>query len=118
MHELGIATAILDRAQRAAQQHPGAAIRRVGVRVGELSGVDPDALAFSFTTLVKDSPWEQVALEIERRRRVQRCGKCAHEFETDSFLTACPRCGSVHTECIAGDELDVVFVELEEAPCG
>jgi hydrogenase nickel incorporation protein HypA/HybF len=117
VHELGIATSILERVKNASVEHPGAAIQKVGLRVGELSGVDPDALAFSWEALVKDTPWEPVALEIDFRRRVQRCRQCAHEFATDAFLTECPKCSSLHTETISGDELDIVFLELEEAPC-
>ena len=117
MHELGIATSILERVKRAAAEHPGAAIHKVGVCVGELSGVDPGALAFAWEALTQDSPWEPVALEIDFRRRMQRCRECGHEFETDAFLTECPRCESLHTETIAGEELDIRFFELEEASC-
>jgi hydrogenase nickel incorporation protein HypA/HybF len=117
MHELGIATSILERVKRAAAERPGVAIQKVGVRVGELSGVDPEALSFAWEALLKDTPWEPVVLEIDFRRRVQRCRDCSHEFETDAFLTECPNCASVHTETISGDELDIVFFELEEAPC-
>ncbi len=114
MHELGIATAILETVEKEAQKHPGARLTRVGVRVGELSGVDPDALAFGFEALVKDTDWESLALEIDFRRRVQRCAACAHEFAVEDFATQCPRCGALNTACIAGDELDIAFIEVEE----
>ncbi len=117
MHELGIASSILNRVRRAADENPGATIQKVGVCVGELSGVDPGALEFAWSALTKDSPWEPVALEIEFRRRMQRCRECGCEFETEAFLTECPRCESLHTETIAGEELDITFLELEEAPC-
>ncbi len=117
MHELGIATSILDRVKRTAAEHADAVVEKVAVRVGELSGVDPDALAFGFEVLVKDTPYQDVKLEIEWKRRVQRCRACGHEFETDAVLTECPKCASLHTETIAGDELDIAYIELQEAPC-
>ena len=117
MHELGIAQSILDRMHEESVRHRGARITKVGARIGELSGVDPDALAFGFEALSKDSPLEGVTLEIDFRKRMQRCSQCGCEFETEAMLTVCPDCGSQHTLCIAGNELDIVFIELEEATC-
>lgn len=114
MHELGIATAILERVQTEAQRHPGARFTRVGVRVGELSGVDPDALAFGFEALVKETDWESLTLDIDFRRRMQRCACCGHEFTVQDFVTQCARCGALDTACIGGDELDIAFIEMEE----
>ncbi len=117
MHELGIATAILDRVRAEARQHPDARPTKVGVRIGELSGVNAEALAFGFEALVKDSDLDGLALEIDFRPRVQRCNACAREFETDAIFTACPQCGSEHTTLVGGDELDIAFIELEDAAC-
>jgi len=117
MHELGIAQSILDRMKEESMRHHGARVTKVGVRIGELSGVDPDSLSFGFEALSKETSLEGAALEIDFRRRRQRCSRCGCEFETDAMLTACPDCGSLHTICIAGDELDIVFIELEDAAC-
>jgi hydrogenase nickel incorporation protein HypA/HybF len=114
VHELGIATAILERVQQEAERHPGARFTKVGVRVGELSGVDPDALAFGFEALVKDTDWEALALEIDYRRRLQRCRACGNEFPVTDFETRCRQCGALDTACIAGEELDIAFIEVEE----
>jgi len=117
MHELGIAESILERVQYESAQRNGVRITKVGVRVGELSGVDPGALAFGFEALVKDTPFESLVLEIDLRKRVQRCATCAREYESSLLFSACPDCGSQDTRCIAGDELDIAFIELEDPPC-
>jgi len=117
MHELGIAESILRRAGEESERHGGLRVVKVGVRIGELSGVDPAALSFSFEALAKDTPLEGVVLEIDFRKRVQRCAACGREFETNMLFSACPDCGSEDTRCVAGDELDIAFVELEEPAC-
>ncbi len=114
MHELGIAGAILDRVEQEAQRHPGARMLKVGVRVGELSGVDPDALAFGFEALVKDTCWEPLPLEIRFCRRQQLCMSCGHDFLAENMETACPRCGNQETSCVGGDELDIEYIEVDE----
>ena len=115
MHELSIANSILDAVRAEAVRRPGARLVKVGVRVGELSGIQPDALSFSFEALVRGSNLEPLALEIEDCPRRQRCPECGREFEVHDFDTACPACGEVRTRCISGDELDLAYIEIEES---
>jgi hydrogenase nickel incorporation protein HypA/HybF len=114
VHELSIAESILQRVAAEAERRPRARFLKVGVRVGELSGVDPDALSFGFECLVKDTPWDPLALEIKYCPRIQRCCACEHEFTATDSATGCPKCGHALTTCIGGDELEVAYLELED----
>ena len=114
MHELGIASSILDCVQAEARRHPGVRITKVGVKIGELAGVDVDSLQFGFECIVKDTEWERVALDIESIPRVQRCPKCQHEFRMVDFDPECPQCGEFATQCISGEELDIAYMEVDE----
>lgn len=113
MHELGIAASVLDSVQSEAERHPGSHISKVGIRVGELAGVDPDALQFGFECLVKDTPFEPLILEIESIPRVQRCS-CGNEFRMTDYDPHCPRCGEFMTQCVSGDQLEIAFMEVDE----
>jgi hydrogenase nickel incorporation protein HypA/HybF len=114
MHELGIASSILDCVQAEARRHPGVRISKVGVKIGELAGVDVDSLQFGFECIVKDTEWERVALDIESIPRMQRCPKCQHEFRMADFDPECPKCGEFATQCISGEELDIAYMEVDE----
>ena len=114
MHELGIASSILESVQSAARRNPGAHITKVGVKIGELAGVDIDALQFGFECMVKDTEWEQLVLDVESIPRVQRCPKCQHEFRMSDYDPQCPRCGEFATQCISGEQLDIVYMEVDE----
>lgn len=60
MHELSIADAILDAVRQEAAKHGSARVTKVCVRVGVLSGVEPEALSFGFSALVQGTdlePW-------------------------------------------------------------
>ena len=115
MHELSIANSILDAVRAEAARRPGARLVKVGVRVGELSGIQPDALSFSFEALVRGSNLEPLALEIEDCPRRQRCPECGREFQVHDFDITCPDCGEASTRCISGDELDLIYMEIEES---
>jgi hydrogenase nickel incorporation protein HypA/HybF len=114
MHELGIASSILDCVQAEARRHPGARITKVGVKVGELAGVDVDSLQFGFEAIVKDTGWDGLVLAVESIPRVQRCPKCAHEFRMTDYGPQCPQCGEFATQCISGEELDIAYMEVDE----
>jgi hydrogenase nickel incorporation protein HypA/HybF len=114
MHELGIASSIFEAVQSEAARRPDARVARVGVRVGEFSSVDPEALRFSFEVLVKDTRFSPLPLEIELCPLRQRCPACGYSFVVQDYATLCPRCGEKRTECVGGTELELSYLELEE----
>lgn len=114
MHELGIANSVLEAVRMETGRHPGKRPVKVAVRVGELAGVDPEALAFSFQALTSGTEWERLALEIETRPRQHRCPSCRTTFRVIDYNFACPDCGEPRTEYIGGDELELAYLEMEE----
>jgi hydrogenase nickel incorporation protein HypA/HybF len=116
MHEIGIASSILDCVAAEAQRRPDTQVLAVGVRIGELSNVDKDALDFAFEALTRRTPFENLKLEVEWCPRRQKCLACAEEFSVHDLELACPKCGATHSTCIGGTELDIAYLELEE-PC-
>ncbi len=115
MHELSIAVSILEAGQRETALRKGAELRKIAVRVGELAAVDPEALRFSFEMITKDTEFEQVELDLDYIMRTNRCADCAAEFVVKNGDFVCPRCGSSETSFLRGDELEIAYLELEEA---
>ncbi|MGD0840101.1 MAG: hydrogenase maturation nickel metallochaperone HypA [Candidatus Acidiferrales bacterium] len=115
MHELSIAMLVLDAVNTEAGRRPGARVSRVGVRLGDLSGVDADALTCCFEALVKDTDLASASFEIERRPQHNKCARCGKEFVVVNYESACPACGDTATEFVSGDELELAFVEVEES---
>jgi len=114
MHELSIANSILEAACAEAQARAGMRLTKISVRIGELAGVDPDALSFSFEALVKETDLEKCALEIEFMPRRHECGSCGQRFVVADFETRCPKCGTAETTFISGNELEFAHLEMEE----
>ena len=114
MHELGIAQSVLDAVEAEMMHHRSAKPAAVGVRIGELAAVDPDALQFAFEALTRQTDLEGLRLEIEVRPRRHRCLDCATEFTVKDFDFRCPTCQSTRGECVSGDELELAYLELEE----
>jgi|SRR5579872_4465451 len=114
MHEMGIASSVLDTARKEAAKLPGARVLKIGLRIGEWAGVDPESLRFCFDALVSGEGVQPPSLEIEFLQRQNRCPLCGNVFALERFQIECPRCGAEVTEPVSGDELELAFVELEE----
>jgi len=114
MHELGIANSILEGVAAELRRRPGSRAVKVGVRIGELAGVDPDALNFAFEALTLDTEFSRLKLEVEYVPPSSRCRQCDREFEIRNFELLCPDCGSLDTERLSGDELEFIYLEIEE----
>ena len=114
MHELGIANSVLQEAQQELQRHLHSRLRKIKLRVGEMSGVNPEALRFCFEAMARESQVGQVELEIEICARRQRCPACNQTFTVVDYSLTCPTCGSSKTEFAGGDELELCSLEMED----
>jgi hydrogenase nickel incorporation protein HypA/HybF len=65
VHELGIAGALIAAVEAEASRRRPARVVRAGVRIGQLAGVDAEALRFCVEALVEATPLETMALDIE-----------------------------------------------------
>jgi len=55
VHEMGIANSILEAVQKETQRYPGTRATKVGVRIGEMTAIDADALTLCFEALRGDT---------------------------------------------------------------
>jgi hydrogenase nickel incorporation protein HypA/HybF len=113
VHELSIADAVV---AIACEHARGRRVRSVEVKVGVLRQVVPDALEFAFQLVAEGTSAEGAALEIEQVAARVRCARCNVESVVADFPLACAGCGSVDVHVVAGDELLVDSLELEEEP--
>jgi hydrogenase nickel incorporation protein HypA/HybF len=111
---MGIAGSVLDAVRIEAGRYPGSRPSRVGLRVGEWSGVDRESLQFCFGALVAGTDLAGLQLEIDYRVRRNRCERCRAEFAVRNYDIQCPECRSDATAAIGGSELDIAYMELEE----
>ncbi|MFF8942071.1 hydrogenase maturation nickel metallochaperone HypA [Streptomyces sp. NPDC014864] len=117
MHELSIATAIVEQAGDLARADGTDAVAAVTVRVGELTGVVPDALAFAFEVARDGTALAAARLVVEQVPAHAYCAPCAREFPVGMppFFW-CPRCDRPSQELRRGRELEITGIEPVPAP--
>jgi len=114
MHELSIAQSILDIVRQSVPEKELPAVRFVTLQVGDLAGVVPDSLEFSFTVLTTNTPLRDAKLHIDHIPFVVMCNPCGKSFTNEIGFVLCPTCGGADTKILSGMELQVVEIELEE----
>ncbi len=115
MHELSIATNLVDVATEAAADAGGGRIVALQVRLGACSSVVVEALEFAWEAARDGTACDGARLEVERVAARAMCDACGHNFELeDPYTWRCPRCTAI-VVCVAGRELELHAIELDEA---
>ena len=113
MHELSLATAMIEQLQAAAIREGASRIVAIEVVLGALSGVERDPLEFCFPVAAEGSMAEGAELRIEEQDVKVRCGACSHEGSPEPPGLACPACGSLAVEVLEGRDFRVRAMEVQ-----
>ena len=93
MHELSIASAIVEHLLEFAESDPPKKILGVRLLVGELSCIEPEQLSFCYTAITKETAIEDSTLEIERAEAEVLCPNCSYrgrpKFWEDVLVRRC-----------------------------
>jgi hydrogenase nickel incorporation protein HypA/HybF len=113
MHELSLARALLDEADRIRQAHSARRVVAVQVEVGELSGVEPELLRSALNLLTQSGQEAPVAIEIQSIPLEARCPECGWEGGIVRFNFRCPACTDTRLTVLRGEGLILRNLTLE-----
>ena len=109
MHELSVAQNIVDIVVSEAEKAGAVSVSKVILTIGELAGIENDALYFAWEVVVKNNIANGSTLVIESVPGEAQCNNCRHRFRTSDYFTVCEKCGDFKTEIIKGKELQVKY---------
>jgi hydrogenase nickel incorporation protein HypA/HybF len=110
MHELAITENIVAIATDASASRQ---VKIITLKIGELSGVEPEAVRFCFDIVSKGTVTEGARLEIIKIPAMIRCRKCSCDFHLNDDWS-CPACAAIGGEVQSGREFFVESIEVEE----
>lgn len=113
MHEMSLADGMARLIEDQARQHGFTKVMTVRLEIGQLAHVDPDALAFCFDAVVRNTVAEGARLVIERAQGLVWCFGCASQVAIKVWGEACPQCGSLDLKADGGDSMRILDLEVE-----
>ncbi|MEW6555697.1 MAG: hydrogenase maturation nickel metallochaperone HypA [Actinomycetota bacterium] len=113
MHELGVTESIASICIRHAQASNAKRVLKVNVKLGELTGIVDNYVAFYWDMVTKDTVAQGSELVFNKVPVVARCPDCDENFDVVEYDLTCPKCGKTETEIISGREFLVESIEIE-----
>ena len=123
MHELSIASGLIEKLLEFSEQHPERAILEVRLEIGELSHVDPEQLRFCYESISKETPLDGSILTIPTVLAIVSCPHCTYRGRPDYWDEAlaiapvvtmrCPNCGKA-VDADQGHECAIKSLRLIE----
>jgi len=112
MHEVGLMQTALEMAFAQVRQAGASRIHLMRLRVGELSGVVPEALEMAFVAAIPDTPADGAELIVERVPVICRCAECDFRFCPNDVVYLCSNCGALNSCVQQGRELELTSLEV------
>jgi hydrogenase nickel incorporation protein HypA/HybF len=113
MHELSIATNIVEFAEEFARDHQVTKINRIEIEVGQLSGIVMESLKFALEFAVENTVLEKADMVISIIPGKSKCNKCQTVFEIPNWYTTCPTCQSTDFEIMDGKEMQIKSIFID-----
>lgn len=114
MHELSIVTSMISIVRENMARHGVGRLKKIKIRVGEMTTVEPDAIRFCFEVCTGGTDMEDVTLDIEEVPVMGQCSNCKKVFQLNMYLDSrCDACGGEAGGYVSGTELDIVSMEVE-----
>lgn len=112
MHEMSLAESVLQIIEDSARSNGFLRVKTVWLEVGQLAGVETEALRFCFDAVTRNSLAEGARLEILETAGEGRCPSCNKLVKLAERYDLCPEC-EMPVEVIGGTEMRVKELEVE-----
>jgi hydrogenase nickel incorporation protein HypA/HybF len=113
MHEMSIALSIIDIVEREAAQADAVSVNEIELEIGQLSGVEIDALNLALSSAKMGTVMEKAETKIITVEAAANCHDCGKTFTADDiYFASCPYCQSIDCEVVTGKELKVKSINV------
>jgi hydrogenase nickel incorporation protein HypA/HybF len=112
MHEYSLVQELVVRVEAEAARRGAIAVHRLTVRIGELSGVDPELFQTAYDTFREGTICAKAPLALERVAATWSCPRCGVRIPPGDALR-CAACGEPARLDEGGDALMLNGIELE-----
>ncbi len=112
MHEMSLAEGVLQLIEDSARKQEFSKVSTVWLEIGQLSGVEVEAMKFCFDAVTRGSVAEGARLEIIALPGTGWCMACAKTVAMSEVFGECPDCGGYQLQVTGGTEMRVKELEV------
>ncbi len=113
MHEYSIVQSLLEACEEHAKQNSAKEIIKIVVKIGILSGVEPDLLRTAFDTFKEDTVCNRAEFIINHQKVVVKCLDCNIESTLEKYEFFCPKCQSNKLKILDGEDMFLMSLEMK-----
>jgi len=113
VHEYSIVQSLLDSCEENAKVNNATKVSKVVVKIGVMSGVEPDLLQTAFDTFKEKTICNDALFIINIQPIVIRCNSCNEESTLKKSEYTCPKCQSVELDVLDGEDMYLMQLEME-----
>jgi len=113
MHEYSIVQALIESCEEHTKANKATKVTKVVVKIGEMSGVEPQLLESAFDTFKENTVCEVAEFVMNIQKVKVLCHQCLKESELQKQEYICPSCKSTDLKIIDGEEMYLMQLELE-----
>jgi hydrogenase nickel incorporation protein HypA/HybF len=112
MHEMSLAEDVLQLIEDAARAQRFSKVTMVWLEIGQLAGVEAEAMRFCFDAMTRGSLAEGAQLEIIATPGSGWCRQCAATVALPEVFAACPQCGLYPLQLTGGTQMRLREIEV------
>ena len=113
MHELSIATDLINTAIATAKENNAKKVHSITVEIGELAMINPEQLIFMYEVLTEENMLKGSKLNLVTIPAEMECQNCGYRGPIeDRYTCACPKC-HLTMRAIAGRDICLKNMEID-----
>ena len=113
MHEMSLCEGVLQVMEDHARKQGFDHVKAVWLEIGQLAGVEVEAMRFCFDAVMKGTLADGARLEIIELPGQAWCLQCARQVTVSQRFDACPECGGYQLQVTGGEELRIRELEVD-----
>lgn len=113
MHEYSIVQSLLESCEEHVKTNEAKEVTKVVVKIGVLSGVEPDLLQTAFNTFKEQTVCHNAQFIMNIQKVKISCKDCSSDFELEKNEFSCPSCNSINIDVTDGEDMFLMSLEME-----
>lgn len=113
IHELSITEEILSVSLENAHSENARRIVAIHIKIGEITGFNPESIQFYFSIISKGTIAENAELKMEIVPSSAKCITCGKVYSIEERVLICPYCGDVNSKILTGKDVIIETLEVE-----